>query len=118
MTITPAQIEQRLVQLSKETDQAHDDLVEAEASYHRLKADYEISVAAARLKAARSVDVKLTVQDKEDIATVQTQDALRALAIAEAMVKAARGNSQRVRTQVDIARSVGTSVRTSMDLGG
>jgi len=31
---------------------------------------------------------------------------------AEATVKSARANATRIRTQVDIARSVGTSVRT------
>jgi hypothetical protein len=116
MIVTPAQIEQRLVQLSKEVDAAHGELVDAESKYHTFKADYEIAVARARLKATRGQEIKLTVQEREDIATIQCEDELRALAIAEALVKAARGNSNRVRTQVDIARSVGTSVRTSMDV--
>ena len=38
------------------------------------------------------------------------------MATAEAIVRAARSNASRIRTQVDIARSVGTSVRTSMEL--
>jgi hypothetical protein len=38
------------------------------------------------------------------------------MAVAEAVVRAARSNASRIRTQVDIARSVGTSVRTSMEL--
>jgi hypothetical protein len=38
------------------------------------------------------------------------------IAIAEASVKAARANATRIKTQVEIARSIGTSVRTSMDL--
>jgi hypothetical protein len=35
---------------------------------------------------------------------------------AEATVKAARANAQRIRTQVDIARSIGTSVRASLEM--
>jgi hypothetical protein len=37
------------------------------------------------------------------------------MATVEAMVKASRANAARLKTQVDIARSIGTSVRTSMD---
>jgi hypothetical protein len=38
------------------------------------------------------------------------------IGIAEATVKASRANTSRIKTQVEIARSIGTSVRTSMDL--
>ena len=41
---------------------------------------------------------------------------LQQMATAEALVRASRANAQRIRTQVDIARSIGTSVRTSMDI--
>jgi hypothetical protein len=34
----------------------------------------------------------------------------------EAVVKATRANMQRIKTQIDIARSVGTSVRSSMEI--
>jgi hypothetical protein len=59
--------------------------------------------------------VKLTVQEKEDIATVECQSELQRLAIAEAIVRAARGNASRIKTQIDIARSIGTSVRAALD---
>jgi hypothetical protein len=38
------------------------------------------------------------------------------IGFAEAAVKAARANANRIKTQVEIARSIGTSVRTSLDL--
>jgi 4-hydroxy-3-methylbut-2-en-1-yl diphosphate synthase IspG/GcpE len=38
------------------------------------------------------------------------------IGITEAIVKAARANASRIKTQVEIARSIGTSVRTSLDL--
>jgi hypothetical protein len=38
------------------------------------------------------------------------------IATVEAQVKAARANVQRLKTQVEIARSMSASVRSSMDL--
>jgi hypothetical protein len=38
------------------------------------------------------------------------------MAMIEATVKSSRGNMARLKTQVDIARSVGSSVRASMEV--
>ena len=114
MTITPAQIEQRLKDLSQQVDEAQDQLKAAELEYFTAKANYEIALAKSRLVLG-SQGVK-TVGEREDRALVINEELAQRLAIAEAMVKAARGNSQRVREQVDIARSIGTSVRAAMEL--
>jgi hypothetical protein len=114
VTITPAQIEQRLKDLSHEVDDAQEELKTAELEYFTAKASYEIALAKSRLVLG-SQGVK-TVGEREDRALVINEELASRLAIAEAMVKAARGNSQRVREQVDIARSIGTSVRAAMDL--
>lgn len=114
--ITPQMIEQKLRDLSKEVDLSHNDLSEAEKVYFTTKAQYELALARGRLSFAGKTDVKLTVSDKADMALVSAEDLHLRMAIAEAMVRAARSNAQRIRTQVDIARSVGTSVRTSMEL--
>jgi hypothetical protein len=58
----------------------------------------------------------MTVQDVEDAAILQCEMDLTAFNASEAVVKAARANIVRVRTQIDIARSVGTSVRSSMEI--
>lgn len=113
LMVTPQSIENRLVTLSKEVDEAHTDLEKAEHKYHTCKAQYEIGIAKARLSHSES---KMRVQDIQDLALMQTQDAYMALQIAEAQVKAARANATRIRTQVDIARSVGTSVRASLEI--
>ena len=47
--LTPVQVEQRLVALSKEIDNAHHDLVEAEVRYSKAKTAYELGVAKVRL---------------------------------------------------------------------
>lgn len=114
--VTPQMIEQRLRDLSKEVDQAHKDLADAEQNYFVVKAKYELALAHSRLSMAGKTDMKLTVADKADMALIATEDLHLKMATAEALVRAARSNAQRIRTQVDIARSVGTSVRSSMDL--
>lgn len=112
--ITPQQIEQRLVALSKEIDEVQNFLEQSERDYFVAKAELEIALARTRLS-VRTDKVKFTVSEREDLAIVRCEDQIRAVAIADATVRAARGNAQRVRTQIDIARSVGTSVRASLD---
>jgi len=112
--ITPEKVETRLYELSKEIDTAHDDLVTAEKAYHINKAQFEINIARARLHVGTN-NMKMRVGDVADKALEMVEQEFMNLAIAEAQVKSARANSNRVRTQVDIARSIGTSVRASMD---
>lgn len=113
--ITPAHIEKRLVDLSKEVDEAQRVLDEAEQEYYLAKADCEIALARERLSLAKA-PTRTTVQDKADAAMVACEQQVWRLAVAEAKVRAARGNAARIRTQVDIVRSVGTSVRSSLDI--
>jgi hypothetical protein len=115
MIVTPQAVEKRLVELSKEIDESQRFLEQTEAEYYTAKAECEISLAEARLR-TKTASIKYTVQDREDLATTECASQIRTLAIAEAKVRAARGNANRVRTQVDIARSIGTSVRSALDL--
>lgn len=115
MTITPEKVENRLYELSKEIDLAHDELVAAEKKYHTDKAVFEIAIARARIHIGMN-NQKLRVGDVADKALLEVEKEWIDLQTAEALVKAARGNAARVRTQVDIARSIGTSVRASMEV--
>lgn len=115
MTITPEKVENRLYELSKEIDLAHDELVAAEKKYHADKAVFEIAIARARIHIGMN-NQKLRVGDVADKALLEVEKEWIELQTAEALVKAARGNAARVRTQVDIARSIGTSVRASMEV--
>jgi hypothetical protein len=117
--VTPAQIEARLYALSKEVDDCHSDLVEAEADYHRVKSQYELAMAQQRIYFAQHTapnGKNYTVQERDDHALLQNQGLHIDMGVVEARVKASRANSQRIKTQVEIARSIGTSVRTSLDL--
>ena len=115
MSLTPMQVERRLLDLSAEIDVAHADLINAEQVYHTAKATFEISMARARMSVSHP-DMKLTSVQREDEALIQNAGQYVDLAIAEAEVKAARANSNRIRTQVDIARSISVSVRASMEI--
>jgi hypothetical protein len=117
--ITPVAVERRLFQLGKELDSAHDDLHSAELEYMLSKNACEIALAAARMKLRKrhlEAGVKITVQEVEDQALLQTQDEQMRLAVAEATVRSARANNARIKVQIDIARSIGTSVRASMEV--
>jgi hypothetical protein len=117
--VTPEQVERRLKELSKLIDQAHDQLVTAEKDFHISKAEYEIALAESRIKFASvssPTGKNYTVGEREDMAILEHQNKHRMVAVAEAVVKANRANVARYRVQVDIARSIGTSVRTGMDV--
>lgn len=116
--VTPMQVERRLLVLSRELDQSQDSLVAAEHQYMSAKSEYEIESARNRMaerQAALSAGRKITINELDDIALMRCAGLLTALNAAEAVVRAERANAVRVRTQIDIARSIGTSVRKSME---
>lgn len=115
MSITPERVEQRLYELSKEVDEAHTELVQAEKDYHQAKIAFEIAIARARIHIGFN-NQKMRVGDVADNALVACEQQFNVLTTAEAVVKAARHNSNRIRIQVDIARSIGTSVRASLEI--
>ena len=117
--ITPAQVEQRLFKLSLEIDKAQVELDKAEEQYVMNKAKYEIAIAKARIALSGEVNINkkpLTATEKEDKALVSIQELHILIASAEILVKAARANVSRIKTQVDITRSIGSSVRSAMEV--
>ncbi len=117
--VTPSQVEAKLKSLSKELDTCHEELVKAEYRYYKTKAVYEIAMAETRLSLARQSapnGKNYTVGEREDMAIIANRDKHIEMAEVDALVRAVRANAQRLRAQVDIARSVGTSVRTSMEV--
>lgn len=117
--VTPMQVERRLKDLSKELDSCHDALVDAERTYFTTKAEYEIAVARSRLSlSAKSSPTgkNYTVGEREDLAILENTELHFAMASAEALVRASRANAARIKTQVDIARSISVSVRSGMDI--
>ena len=118
MTVTPMSVENRLIQLSKEIDIATQELVAAEHRYYQAKGAYEVAIAKARLEIGKRYaerGERGTVQEREDEATMRTQEEMLALYEATAVQKAARANAERLEQQIGITRSVGTLVRSSME---
>jgi hypothetical protein len=115
MSLTPAQVEKRLFDLSGEVDQAHYSLADAENEFATADALHTIAMAKSRMKNSHP-DMKMTVTMREDTALIENEDSYMRLCIAEAKVKAGRSNNQRVRTQVDITRSISSSIKASLDL--
>lgn len=117
--VTPAQIEKRLYDLSKDIDEAQQDLNDDEIMYHTVKTQFELGMARSRMEyATKSAPngKNYTVQEREDLALLDNQPAFTQLNLMEARVKASRANVNRIKTQVEIARSIGTSVRVSMEI--
>ena len=117
--VTPAQVDRRLIELGRELDESHTHMVEAEQTFMSAKTGYEIAIAESRMRTRQRYierGVKVTVGEIEDEALIATKIELTALNTSEALVKAARANNNRIRTQIDIARSIGESVRASMDV--
>jgi len=117
--VTPAQIEKRLYDLSKEIDDAQSYSESVEKSYFEVKAAYEIALAKTRMKYASvssPTGKNYTVQEREDLALIENEDLHFQMASIDATVRSVRQNISRIKTQVDIARSIGTSVRTAMEL--
>lgn len=114
--LTPVQVEQRLLDLVQQNLRAYQDLRDAEHAYEVAKAEHQIAYAKARLETY--ADHKdWNVGRRDDVATVATEDLRLRLAAAEAVVKSARAKAAAVRTQADLVRSIGLSVRTSMEVG-
>ena len=119
--LTPTQIEQQLRSLSRQIGLAQQENADIEMSYSTKKAQLEISMARTRLKYAdmsKPNGKNHTADERTDLAVIENEQLFRDVAVEEAKVKASRGRINQLNTQTDIARSVSTSVRTSMQVGG
>jgi hypothetical protein len=86
--LTPAMVERRLYELSKEVDRAQQMLSEAEMEVARIGADYELSMARSRTYLSNG-DKKLTERQKQDYALVENEQLFRESLIADAKVRVA-----------------------------
>ena len=119
-TILPMHVDRRLITLSRELDTATTWLMDAEEGFMAAKTAHDLAAATSRMRIKQRMienGEKPTVQEVEDRALIAIREELTSLNAAEGIVKAARANSARLRVQIDIARSVGASVRAAMDIG-
>lgn len=117
--VTPQQVERRLLDLGSQMYEAQKMLVEAEANDAAAQCAWRVNSAKARMEIrakAATEGRKMTVTEIDDEALLMCEKEVTAQITCESLLRAARSNVSRVKTQVDIARSIGTSVRVSMDL--
>lgn len=115
--LTPVDIEKQLRKLSRDIATAQQENARVEHEYSTGKAKLEIGMAKTRLKyanASKSNGKNYTVDERADLAITENEEEYMAVAVSEAQVKASRGRINQLNTQTDIARSVSTSVRSSM----
>lgn len=110
----PHEIERRLIQLDAAIEVAFKDLDDAEYEYHETKASLELSLAKTRLGLMSGE--RTTVGAREDRALVTNEDLVLRMATSEARVRGARANVNRLRTQVDIVRSMNAGMRAAMEM--
>lgn len=117
--MTPYEVERKLFHLSHDLDAATEDLVEAESEWVLAKESLNQALARARVNIAKeyaNASPKFTVQEKDDMALLACPDESTRAAAAEIWVRGTRAQVNNLRSQVDIIRSIGTSVRASMDM--
>jgi hypothetical protein len=115
--MTPYEVERKLLELSKEIDEATEDLIEAESAWVASKREMEMALARCRVEIAKQgLEPKYTVQEKADFAMIACEREIIQAEADEIWVKGSKARVNALRTQVDIIRSIGTSVRSSMDM--
>ena len=107
--ITPLYVESRMLALSKALDDHHENYPKIEKAYTDAKAQFEMALAKSRLK-HRSEAVVM----REDLALTENEDAYFDLALKEALLKAAKANSERLETQIGLAQSMAKSIQSRM----
>ena len=112
--LTPVDIEVKLHNLSADLDSVYGELKDAEYQYYTSKAAMEIGMAQAFL----DIDMtkKVTVAEKDALVRERSADLIRDHAIANALVNASRKNFDRIKTQIEITRSQGSIIKTSMEM--
>lgn len=111
---TPQQVERQLVNLMSQLEMATAELAEARTTVEQADREYKNALARARLSLAGAVP-KLTVQERADKALLMCDEQFIALGAAQVALSVCRDEIYRIKQQLDATRSLGTSVRASMD---
>ena len=115
--MTPYEVERKLLELSRALDEATQDLIEAESAFTISRRKMDMALARARAEnAAGPFGEKLTVQEKADAALLKCESEIGQADADEIWVKGSKAIVNNLKAQVDIIRSIGTSVRSSMDM--
>jgi hypothetical protein len=111
---TPQQVERQLVALMNALEKATEDLADARLEAEEAREEYDNAMAKARILLAED-NVKRTVQRREDEAFLMCGDQRRMANAKAVRLSMVRDDIARIKMQLDATRSLGTSVRSSMD---
>lgn len=110
--ITPQQLVQELLRMSKLLDQAHDELVARSHEWAKAEDCYRLAKANAFLASSGTVGERTARQDKA------TSDERHAAHLAEALKVAALEAVRSRRTQISAIQSVAAAVRSDLEMSG
>ena len=113
--LTPGDVEKRFNELSIELDEAQQELEGAESEYYLSKVEHELAWAR-KFLSLKGEEQRRTVGELDAEATLGTEHSARRLAAASARQRSSRSNVDRIKVQIDLARSLGTSVRAALEL--
>jgi hypothetical protein len=113
--LTPAQIEKRLLQLDGENERVHEALREAESRLALAETSLRLARARALIDTFKKPE-KITVQQREALVDLACEAELVELQVATTIAKAARSKVAEIKTSIDIARSLGATIRSAMDM--
>ena len=111
-TITPMEVEKRLLELVDELEEAQDMLAKAEMEFAEAEYQNRQALAQARLRIGNE-ERRTTDAQRKDEATVFCKSEDWAFVMADARVRIARSTVFAIRSKIEVARSLGTSVRSS-----
>lgn len=113
--VTPADVERQMLDLLRSNRAAYEELKTCEDEFETATALLEIAKARAYLETFRT-DEKWTVQHREAYVVDACAAQRVQVAASTARVKAARAKVAAIRVESDLVRSVGTSVRQSLEM--
>ena len=108
--ITPAEVEAEILRLSRLLDLATAEIAKRGRACANAKIDHRVAFATARLAATG------TIPEREDVATLASQDEARVYELAAATLGAAQDAARNTRSQLDALRSVNANVRVQAGL--
>lgn len=110
--ITPSQLRDEMLRLSRELDSAHEELINASRKWAESENTYRLAKANAFLASSGTVQARSAAVDKA------TSDERRSAHLAEALKVAALENVRNRRAQLSALQSVANAIRSEVEMAG
>lgn len=111
MSLTPPEIEEALYDIAERLEQGQRYVADLDKAYTEASMTYDLAHARALLRAEGS-----NADARKAAALLAVEDTYRAKEVAYLALRTARSRMEVLRVKADLLRSIGASVRTSMNL--